>query len=309
MLTIVLWKAGAIQPHAAQLKLYTEEMEPDVVCIQVKWLRNSKLETKGYTISRTNQEPTEKEEGRSSLKGTSHMKEFLSIPHKTEDVSNEIRTFGTRNQHHNSLPSTSGTHWFQNYQTNTCLQKYHYMRRHGCQEHSLGSCQERPSRQTNEWSGWLTQPHCAEHRKRHTPQHIRLTHPSWCRPRQRQPLVIMWLEDHRRWWVGKWPPLNPRHLQRTTEHGGDPLINTTMFYSSDAFAGLRPMWQQRRSIVGGRTYPGLPRVEESVELWRTDGRRSTSRPRSVIASIDFHSWRGVELSPSISIRQNASHPT
>jgi len=33
-LTIVSWNAGAIQPHAAQLKLYTEEMEPDVVCIQ-----------------------------------------------------------------------------------------------------------------------------------------------------------------------------------------------------------------------------------------------------------------------------------
>ena len=41
-----------------------------------------------------------------------------------------------------------------------------------------------------------------------------VTHPSWCRPHQRQLLVKMRLEDHRRWWVGKWPPHNPRHLQR-----------------------------------------------------------------------------------------------
>ena len=55
-----------------------------------------------------------------------------------------------------------------------------------------GSCQERPSRQTIGWSGWWTRPHSAEHQKKHTPQHRRVTHPSWCRPRQQlQPLVEM----------------------------------------------------------------------------------------------------------------------
>ena len=201
----------------------------------------------------------------------------LNISHEIEGVSIKIRTIEQDNQHHNCLPTTSGTHWFRNYQTNTCLQKSHYMRRHGCQEHSLVSCPERQSRRTIGWSGWWTRPHSAEHRKKYRPQHRRLKHPSRCRPCQLQPLVEMLLEDHRRWWVGKWPPPNPRHLQRTTEHGGDPLINTIMLYSSDAFAGLWPMWQQRRSIFGGRTYPGLPRVEESVELWRTDGRRSSEQ--------------------------------
>ena len=69
-------KPGGVQPHAAPLKLYTEEMEPGVVCIQETWLRkDTKFEIEGYTISRTNQEPAEKEDGRSSLKRTSHMKE------------------------------------------------------------------------------------------------------------------------------------------------------------------------------------------------------------------------------------------
>ena len=38
--------------------------------------------------------------------------------------------------------------------------------------------QERPSRQTIGWNGWWTRPHSAEHRKKHTPQHWRLIHPS-----------------------------------------------------------------------------------------------------------------------------------
>ena len=45
-------KPGAIQPHAAQLKLYTKEMEPDVVCIQETWLRNWRLQHGGGVKSR-----------------------------------------------------------------------------------------------------------------------------------------------------------------------------------------------------------------------------------------------------------------
>ena len=82
------------------------------------------------------------------------------------------------------------------------------------------------------WSGWWTRPHSADHRKRQTPQYRRLTYPSWCHPRQRQPLVEMRLEDHRRWWVGKWPPPNPRHLQQTTEYGGDPLSQVIRWWAS-----------------------------------------------------------------------------
>ena len=50
-LSIISWNAGGIQPHAAQLKLYTEEMEPDVVCIQETWLRkDTQFELKGYSM-------------------------------------------------------------------------------------------------------------------------------------------------------------------------------------------------------------------------------------------------------------------
>ena len=44
-------KPGAIQTHAAPLKLYTEEMEPDVVCIQESGLRkDTKFEIEGCNM-------------------------------------------------------------------------------------------------------------------------------------------------------------------------------------------------------------------------------------------------------------------
>ena len=69
----------------------------------------------------------------------------LNIPHKNRRRLIQNPHNWTRNQHHNTvIPSTSWTHWFRNYQTNTCLWKSHYMRRHECQdlsqEHFLGSC-------------------------------------------------------------------------------------------------------------------------------------------------------------------------
>ena len=92
-LTIVSWNAGGIQPHAAQLKLYTEEMEPDVVCIQETWLRkDTKFEIKGYSMEAKSR--TDRRGGGVAIfiKESISYERIPNIPNKIEGVSIKIRT-------------------------------------------------------------------------------------------------------------------------------------------------------------------------------------------------------------------------
>ena len=92
-LSIISWNAGGIQPHAAQLKLYTEEMEPDVVCIQETWLRkDTRFELKGYSMEAKSRIDRRGGGVAIFIRETISYQRIHNIPHEIEGVTIKIRT-------------------------------------------------------------------------------------------------------------------------------------------------------------------------------------------------------------------------
>ena len=91
-LIIVSWNAGAIQPQAAPLKLYTEEMEPDVVCLHETWLRyDTKFEIKGCNKEAESRADRRGGGGAIFIKENISYERTLNIPHEIEGVSIKIK--------------------------------------------------------------------------------------------------------------------------------------------------------------------------------------------------------------------------
>ena len=73
--------------------LYTEEMAPDVLCIQETWLRkDTKFEIEGYTIIEDISRTDRKRGGAIFIDENISYERTLNIPHETEGVPFEIRT-------------------------------------------------------------------------------------------------------------------------------------------------------------------------------------------------------------------------